>query len=188
MGTARFARGTCGPTRPRGFDAGFQASEGGAPFAWCYLWIRKKKPQQPLSTVHFALGVLARRKRTRERPSDLYRLIGVFSMVMHQAPRPRAKDVLVSPVLSRRPLDDIPHSEHGPVGHVDFGLDVQERRLAIAPRGFKAERAGTTKPSAQRNAQALKRGAHGDAETLATPLALIEPITVTVLLASNQKH
>ena len=39
------------------------------------------------------------------------------ALVTHEAPRPRPEACLLPSVLGRRSLDDVPHAQHGPVGH-----------------------------------------------------------------------
>jgi len=39
------------------------------------------------------------------------------ALMAHEAPRPRTKALLLTPVLARRSPDDVPHAKHGPVGH-----------------------------------------------------------------------
>jgi len=102
--------------------------------------------------------------------------------VSHEGSRPSTELSLVALVLACRTLNQVPHSQDGPVGHADLALEVYQR---FCHRSLVAEGVGRADPRTQRHPQALKWRAHGYAELPPAGLALKETLPVALLLATD---
>jgi hypothetical protein len=102
--------------------------------------------------------------------------------VSHEASRPSTELSLVALVLACRTLNQVPHSQDGPVGHANLALEVYQRFWYLY---FVAEGMSRANPRTQWHPQTLKDSAHGDAELTTAWLALKETFPVALLLATD---
>jgi len=102
--------------------------------------------------------------------------------VSHEASRPSTELSLVALVLACRTLNQVPHSQDGPVGHANFTLEVYQRFWHLY---FVAEGVSRANPRTQRHSQALKCRAHGYAELPPARFALKETLPVALFLATD---